>query len=112
MLLLGLGQARRLRHRTDPLLRPLEPGPGSERPQSRTRRQPLPLVLGPQLPELQPCHQSRTPCRRQPQALGPRALASQPHHQRQTHPPRGPVLHQQLEPEPRQLESEPEQRQR
>ena len=43
-------QARRLRHRTDHLLlRPLEPEPGlgSERPQSRTRRQLLPLVLGP-----------------------------------------------------------------
>ena len=54
-----LGQqvrVRRLRHRTDPLLRPLEPGPeplGSlELPQNRTRRQLLPLVLGPQLPQL------------------------------------------------------------
>ena len=119
MLLLGLGQARRLRHRTDPLLRPLEPGPeplGSlELPQNRTRRQLLPLVLGPQLPELpqlrelqlepQPPHrQSRTPHRR-PQAPEQRP-PREPHHQRQTHPPREPVLHQQ--PELRQLEPEPE----
>ena len=57
LLLQRLGQqvqARQLRHRIDPLLllQPLQPGPGSERPQNRTRRQLLPLVLGPQLPQL------------------------------------------------------------